>query len=83
MCYGINPPDLTEIFYGCGTVFDIFHDLYCKKGGLIMAHHNKLHDGVANFASRVFTPKHVRDIPQIYTGRAVCGVKYKLKESNY
>ena len=83
MQYGINPPGLLEHCDGYGAVFYICHFLDCTKGGLIMAHHNKLCDGVANFASRVFTPKHVRDIPQIYTGRAVCGLKYKLKESNY
>ena len=72
--YGINPPDLPEHCDGCGAAFDICHALGCKKGGLIMARHNGLRDGVTELASKAFAPTHVRDNPKIYTSRAVRGV---------
>ena len=57
--YGINPPDLPEHCDGCGAAFDICHALGCKKGGLIMARHNGLRDGVTELASKAFAPTHV------------------------
>ena len=57
--YGINPPDLPKHCEGCGTAFDIYHTLKCKKGGLIMAFHNELHYGVSDLASKAFAPTHV------------------------
>ena len=66
---------------GCGTEFDICHALDCKKGGLITACHNKLRYGVANLASKAFTPTYVRNNPKIYTGRTVREGEYKLKGS--
>ena len=74
MCYGIDPPNLPEYFDGCGASFDICHALDCKKVGLIMACHNKLCDGVANLASKFFTPTHVKT-PKF----AVHGGKDKIK----
>ena len=44
-----------------------------QKGGLIMARHNELRDGVAKFIVRAFTPVHVRDDPEIFTGRGMWG----------
>ena len=52
---GIDPPDLPSHCDGCGAAFTIYHALYCKKGGLIMARHNKIHDGVRNLAGKAFT----------------------------
>ena len=46
-----------------------------------MERHNKIHDGVTNLASKTLTPMHVHEDPKIYTGRAVCGGKEKLKRS--
>ena len=46
-----------------------------------MEHHNELHYGVSNLASKDFTPMHVQDDPKMYIGRAVSGWKYKLKGS--
>ena len=54
---------------------------YCKKGGLITEHHNKLHDGVTELTSNVFIPTHVLDDPKIYRGTDVRGGKDKLKGS--
>ena len=79
LSYGIDPPYLLEHCDGCGAAFGICHALDCKKGGLISARHNDLCDGVADLASKAFTPTHVREDPQIYTGHAVCGRKEKLK----
>ena len=67
--YSIDPPDLMSNCNGCGAAFKICHTLDCKKGGLIMACHNKLRDGVANLVDKAFTPAHVRDDPKIFTGR--------------
>ena len=69
--YGIEPPDLPKYCDGCEARFSISHALDCKKGGLVTARHNKLRDGVADLASKAFTPSHVRDDPLIYSGRAV------------
>ena len=44
-----------------------------------MARHNELHDGVADLASKDFTPTHVRDDSKIFTGRSVRGGKYRAK----
>ena len=43
--------------------------------------HNNLHDGLSELASKDFTPVHVRDDPNIYTGRAVRGGTDNLKGS--
>ena len=47
------------------------HALDCKRGGLVTARHNELRDGVANLASRAFTPFQVPNDPLIYQGCAV------------
>ena len=69
--YGLEPPDLPTYFDGCQAKFSIIHTLDCKKGGLAMARHNELRDGVADLAGKSFTPSHVRDNPFIYSGCAV------------
>ena len=46
-----------------------------------MAHHNKLHDGVANLASKALTHMHVHDEPKIYIGCTMHQGKKNLKES--
>ena len=48
------------------------HALYCKRGGLVVACHNKLQDGVADLAGRAFILSHVRVIPLISSS---CSVK--------
>ena len=47
------------------------------KGGLVTAHHNDLHDGVANLTGKAITPTHMRDYPKIFTGCAMRGGKPK------
>ena len=61
--YGLEPPDLPKYCDGCEARFTISHTLDCKKGGLVMARHNKLRDGVADLTGKAFTPSHVRDNP--------------------
>ena len=46
MRYGLDPPDLPTYCDGCQAKFSISHALDCKKGGLVMARHNELCDGV-------------------------------------
>ena len=71
LCYGLEPPDLPKHCDGFNAKFSICHALDCKRGGLITARHNELRDGVADLASRAFTPSHVRNDPLIYQGCAV------------
>ena len=56
------------------TTFHISHTLDFKKGSLITTR-NKLHDRVANLASKSFAPLHVRDESLINTGRNMQSVK--------
>ena len=69
--YGLDPPDLPKYCDGCQVRFSISHALDCKKGGLVTACHNELHDGVADLAGKAFTPSHVRDDPLIYSDPSV------------
>ena len=71
MRYGINHLDLPEHCNICEDAFGIYQALYCKKGGLIMAHHNELRDRVSDLASKALIPVHVCDDPTIYTGCAM------------
>ena len=59
--YGMDPPDLPKYCDGCEAQFSISHTLDCKKGSLVTARHNELHDGVADLVGKAFTPYHVRD----------------------
>ena len=48
--YGLDPPDFPKYCDVCEVRFSISHALDCKKGGLVMARHNELRDGVADLA---------------------------------
>ena len=61
--YGLEPPDLPKYYDVCNAIFTICHALDCKRGSLVTARHNELRDGVADLASRAFTPTHVRNDP--------------------
>ena len=71
--YGLEPQDLPIQCDGWNTWFSICHALDCKRGGLFTARHNELRDGVADLASRAFTPSHVRNDPLIYQSCAESG----------
>ena len=77
--YGIKPTDLPSHCDGCGAAFSICNALDCKKGGVVMVCHNYLCDGVANFVGKAFTPAHVRDNHEIFTGCALRGGEAKVK----
>ena len=70
--YGLKPPDLPKYCDGCNARFLICYSLDCKRGGLVVARHNELCDGVADLAGKAFTPSHVRNDPLIYQ---CCAVK--------
>ena len=78
MIFVLDPPDLPHYCDVCNANFYICHALDCKRGGLVTARHNELRDGVADLASKVFTPSHVRDDPLIFAGCAVNRLKVKL-----
>ena len=69
--YGLDPLDLPTHCDGCHVKFAISHARDGKRGGLVTACHNELHDGVVELAGKAFTPSHVRNDPLIYSGRAV------------
>ena len=71
VCYPNVTFNLPTYCDGCNAKFTICHALDCKMGGLVTARHNELRDGVADLASRAFTPTHVRNDPLIYQGCAV------------
>ena len=63
--YGLEPQDLPTYCDGFQARFSISHALDCKKGALVTARHNELHDRVADLAVKAFTSLHVRDDPLI------------------
>ena len=69
--YGLEPPDIPKFCDSCNAAFYIFHNLDCKKGGLVTARCNELRDGVADLASKAFTPMHLRDNLLIFAGSAM------------
>jgi hypothetical protein len=52
----------------------IDHALNCKKGGLVIARHNKVKDELGFLATLATSPNAVRDKPLIFPGRAANGV---------
>jgi hypothetical protein len=67
--YMRSPADLPTHCDGCSQKFSVCHALECKKGGLVISHHNKIQDEVSDLASKAFTPSTVCDEPKIHTGR--------------
>ena len=57
LSYSIKPHDLLSHCDGCGEAFSICHTLDCKKGGLITAFHNELHDGVVDLQEKTLLPR--------------------------
>ena len=64
--YGYTLPDLPIQCNGCHQCFSIEHALQCKKGGLVVAHHNEIHDEVRHLAATTFTPNAVCNEPSIH-----------------
>ena len=69
--YIIDPPDISDHCDGFEASLSICHALDYKKGGLITERHNDLCDGVADLASKYFTPMHMLEDPKMFTYRAV------------
>ena len=60
---GLDTLDLLKLCDGFNTAFSILNALYCKKGGLVMAHHNDIRNGFADLDEKAFTPTHVYNDP--------------------
>ena len=73
--YGLETPDIPKYCDSCNAKFTICHTLDCKRGGLVMARHNELRDGVVDLVGRAFTPSHVHDDTLIFAGYAVKRLK--------
>ena len=71
LSYGLDTPDLPKFCDGRKTDYSIFHTLNCKKCGLVTAHHNEIHDGVADLDGKAFTPTHMHDNPLIFADSAM------------
>ena len=71
LLYDVDPPDLHKLYDDYNVNFCICHALDCKKGGLVMAHHNDLRDGVSDLSRQSFIPMHVSDDPLILAGCSV------------
>ena len=65
MCYREAPPGLPACCDGRDAPFTLQHALACKKGGLVIFHHNEIRDELVNLAGKAFTPSAVRDEPLI------------------
>ena len=51
-----------------GTVFGVAHALSCGTGGLVIAHHTKIHDKLLYLSLQAFTPTSVRAKHLIHQG---------------
>ena len=63
---GLDTLDLLKLCDGFNTAFSILNALYCKKGGLVMAHHNDIRNGFVDLDEKSFTPTHVYDDSLIF-----------------
>jgi hypothetical protein len=64
--YARSPGDLPEVCNGCGLTFNIQHAMTCKKGGLMIIHHNEIGDKLADINFNALTPSDVHNEPSIY-----------------
>jgi hypothetical protein len=46
-------------------MFNIQHAMTCKKGGLVISHHNEIRDELADIASKALIASAVRNKPSI------------------
>jgi hypothetical protein len=71
MRYGMTPPDLPATCDGCKASFTLQHALGCKKGGLVIFHHNKIRDKLVHLAGKALTPSAIRNKPLIRKGHHI------------
>ena len=53
----------------CGTSFRLMHTLRCNIGFLVIAHHNKISDGLLYLSWNSFTSSYIRAEPLIHQDR--------------
>ena len=58
---------------GCGEVFSLTHALDCRKGGLVIQHHNEMRDTIGDTASIMY--KEVIREPVVQEANNACGVR--------
>ena len=66
--YNVSPVNLQSHCDGCGTAFGVTHTLSCSIGGLAIACHNEIRDGLLYLSQRAFTSAYVRVKPLIHQG---------------
>ena len=42
--YNVSPLNFQSHYDGCGIAFGVMHALSCSTGGLVIVHHNEIHD---------------------------------------
>ena len=57
--YGMRPVHLPQQCDGCGANFSVEHTLNCKKGGLVMWHHNDVQQEWTDLLKRALTASSV------------------------
>jgi hypothetical protein len=62
---GLKPTSLPPRCNGCGEHFTIEHPMSCRKGGLILHHHNDLVSTWGQLCGQAHTPSTVSDEPLI------------------
>ena len=53
--YNVTPINLQSHYIGVGTAFEVCHALICISGGLVIKHHNKVHDELLYLVQQAFT----------------------------
>ena len=67
--FGLAPLRLPSTCDGCGKKLNFNHAQICKKGGLILHHHDDVADEWGEMCARALKPSAVADKPLIHTGR--------------
>ena len=69
--YDVTPPKIQSKCDGCGTSVDVHHVLICRKGGLIITHHNKVSSELLYLAQLPLLSASVHSKPLIHQGRRI------------
>lgn len=65
MRYGLIPPNLSTQCNGCGTHTSLMHTLTCRTGGLIIKHHDEIHEVLGLLAIQAYGNSAVQCEPSL------------------